>query len=113
MLRSPQLWLTDASGHAERFRAQREKGDEVMRKLTVAVAALGMLVAGCGSDHQSSPASSTSTTSSRPPVAQAALANLTVTPAEIDSTMGLTGTTSKHKIDKLPDDSNKAWPQGW
>lgn len=88
-----------------------------MRQLTsgLAVAAIGIVVAACGGNDESSPASSstTTTTSSRPPVAQAALANLLLTTAEIDSTLGVTGTTSKEKADKLTDDSNKPWPQGW
>jgi PknH-like extracellular domain len=84
-----------------------------MRQLTTAVA-VGMLAAACGGNDQSGPASSTTTTTStRPPVAQAALANLLLTPAELDTAMGVTGTTSKDKSDKLPDDSNKQWPQGW
>jgi hypothetical protein len=93
------------------------KGDQPVRQIAtaVALAAIGVLVAACGSDNKSSPASSTTTTTTtRPPVAQAALPNLLLTPAEIDSALGLTGTTSKKKIDKLPDDTtDQQWPQGW
>ncbi len=91
-----------------------------MRHFTaaVAVAAIGMLVAGCGSSKQSGPASSstttTTTTSSRPPVAQAALANLLLSPAEIDSLLVTTGMASSEKSDKPQDDNIKQhWPQGW
>jgi hypothetical protein len=89
-----------------------------MRQLTtaVAVAAIGMLVAACGDNKDSGPASSstTTTTSSRPPVAQAALAGFLLTPAEIDGALGVTGTSSKEKTDKLVDDNAKQqWPQGW
>lgn len=82
----------------------------------VSVAAAGMLVAACGGDHDNGAASSSSTTSSassKPPIAQAALANLLLTPAEIDATMGTTGMSTKDKADKLADDGNKPWPQGW
>lgn len=81
----------------------------------VAVAAAGVLVAACGGDDQGSPASSTTTTttSSKPPVAQAALDGLLLTPAEVDSAMGITGMSTKDKIETMPDDSNKQWPQGW
>jgi hypothetical protein len=89
-----------------------------MRRLTaaVAVAAIGILVAACDSGKGSSPAptSTTTTTSTRPPVAQAALANFLLTPTEIDSLLGVTGTTSKEKISKPQDDDTKQhWPQGW
>jgi hypothetical protein len=88
----------------------------------VAVAAIGMSVAGCGSSNQSGPASSssstttttTTTTPTKPPIAQAALAGLLLTPAEIDSLLGTTGMASQEKIDKPQDDNVKQhWPQGW
>ncbi len=89
---------------------------ERMRQLTVslAIAAVGVLVAACGGDNQSSPASSattktttttTTTTPSQPPVAQAALPNILLSPAEVDGVLGMTGTTSKKKSDKLSDDN--------
>ncbi|MHA7651064.1 sensor domain-containing protein [Mycobacterium sp. ML4] len=90
-----------------------------MRSLTAAftIAAAGLLVAACGGDNEtgttSSSSSSASSTASKPPVAQAALANLLLTPAEIDTAMGTTGMSTKDKADKLADDSNKQWPQGW
>jgi hypothetical protein len=86
-----------------------------MRQLTaaVSVAAIGIAVAGCGGSNESSPASSTPT-SARPPVAQAALAGFLLTPAEIDAALGVTGTQSKEKTDKLQDDTTKQqWPAGW
>jgi hypothetical protein len=97
-----------------------------VRQLTasLALAAIGMLVAACGGNDQKSPASSTTTTtptttttttSARTPVAQAALAGLLLTPAEIDGVLGLTGTTSKQKTDKLLDgnDVKQLMPAGW
>jgi hypothetical protein len=96
-----------------------------MRQLTAAaaiaaIAAIGILVAACGGNDQSGPASSTgtttttTTTSTPPPVAQGALPNLLLSPAEVDSALGMTGTTSKTKSDKLSDDGvNQQWPQGW
>jgi PknH-like extracellular domain len=98
-----------------------------MRQLTAAAAitAIGLLVAACGGNDQSSPASSTKTTTTtptptptptptQPPVAQAALPNLLLSPAEVDSALGMTGSTSQKKSDKLSDESvNQQWPQGW
>ena len=90
-----------------------------MRHITaaVAVAAIGLLVAGCDS-NKSSPASSstttTTTTSSKPPVAQAALGSFLLSPAEIDSLLGTTGMASQQKFDKPLDDNGKQhWAQGW
>lgn len=86
-----------------------------MRKLTPAVwiTAIAVAVAGCGGSDDSSPASS-STTPPRPPVAQAALPAFLLTPAEIDGVLGVTGTQSKEKTDKLMDDNAKQqWPAGW
>ncbi|WP_293345391.1 sensor domain-containing protein [Mycobacterium sp.] len=91
------------------------KGEERMRQVTAAVctAAIGFAVAGCGGSNESSTASS-STTPARPPVAQAALSGLLLTPAEIDGVLGVTGTQSKEKTDKLQDDTAKQqWPAGW
>jgi PknH-like extracellular domain len=80
-----------------------------MRQLVaaVAVAAAGMLGAACGSGNQSGTASSstTTTTPSKPPLAQAALANLLLTPAEIDSALGVTGSRSVRPIDQLNNDN--------
>jgi len=90
-----------------------------MRQPTTAVvvAAVAVLVGACGGSNQSGPASSstsaTTTTSTRPPVAQPALAGLLLTTAEIDGVLGVTGTSTKSKADKLPDDSTKPFAQGW
>ena len=91
-----------------------------MRQLTaaVAVAAVSMLVASCGDSNDkgsgsSTTATNTSTASTKSPVAQAALANSFLTPAEIDTLLGVTGTKSKERIDKLQDDSPKPQPDGW
>jgi hypothetical protein len=85
-----------------------------MRQLTTAVAAaaIGVLVAACGDSNQGGSGSTTTTTSTRPPVAQAALAGLLLTPAEVDGLLGLTGTKSKEKVDKLLDDTVKPWSGG-
>ena len=93
-----------------------------MRHLTatVAVAAIGLFVAGCGSDNKSTPASSstttttTTTTSSKPPVAQAALGSFLLNPDELNGVMSSTGMASQEKFDKPQDDNAKQhWPQGW
>jgi hypothetical protein len=91
------------------------KGKQRMRKVTatVAVTAIGVLVAGCGGSNPSGSSSSTTTTPSRPPIAQAALGGLLLTPAEIDSALGITGTKSKEKSDKLDDNSKQQFPNGW
>src|ERR1700723_3893217 len=95
-----------------------------MRQLrsAAAIAAIGMLVAACGGNDQKSPASSTTTkttttttTSPPPPLGQAALANLLLSPAEVDGVLGLTGSSSIAKTDKLHDDSDlrQPSPTGW
>ncbi len=88
-----------------------------MRKLTaaLAIAATGILVAGCDSSNGGGTASSstTTTTPSKPPLAQAALLNLMLTPPEIDAAVGGTGTTVSDKSDTMPDDSTTAYPQGY
>jgi hypothetical protein len=89
-----------------------------MRQLTAAVAvvSIGMFVAACDNNKGSAPSSSssTTTTSSKPPVAQAALAGFLLTPAEVDGVVGVTGSKSKEKVDKLYDDNAKQqWPNGW
>jgi PknH-like extracellular domain len=94
-----------------------------MRQLTVslAVAAVGLLVAACGGNDQSSPASSTTTkttttttTPTQPPVAQAALPNILLSLAEVDGALGTTGTTSLEKSDKLSEhNANQQSRGGW
>jgi len=88
-----------------------------MRQLTaaIAVAAVSMLVASCGDSDDKGSGSSTSAATTtaaaaKPPIAQAALGNYLLTPAEIDTLFGIAGTRSKEKIDKLQDDSPKPQP---
>jgi len=82
-----------------------------MRQLTaaLAVAAAGILVTACGGGNGGSTASSstttTTTTPSKPPLAQAALANLLLAPADIDSALGVTGSKSDRPIDAPQNDS--------
>ncbi|ORB74135.1 sensor domain-containing protein [Mycobacterium scrofulaceum] len=86
-----------------------------MRQLATAMstAAIGILVAACGGSNGGASGPST-TTSTRPPVAQAALPGLLLTSAELDSALGATGSKSKEKNDKLKDDAAKQpWPAGW
>ncbi|HEV7583993.1 MAG TPA: sensor domain-containing protein [Mycobacterium sp.] len=93
-----------------------------MRRLIVGVAvvAVGMSIAACGGSKGSGPAASTTSTttttsaSSKPPIAQAALSNLLLTPAEVDGVLGVTGSVSKEKIDKLQDDvTSTPGSPGW
>ncbi|TAM72147.1 sensor domain-containing protein [Mycobacterium sp.] len=70
-----------------------------MRQLTAAVAivAAGILVAGCGDssgDDTAASSSTTTTASPKTPLAKAALADLMLSPDEIDSTLGVKGTAS-------------------
>lgn len=81
-----------------------------MRRFTAAivVAASAAVVAACGGGNHGEPSSSTTTTTStKPPIAQPALAGLLLTPAEIDTLFGVTGTKSKVTVDKLQDDVAK------
>jgi hypothetical protein len=83
-----------------------------MRQLTaaVAVAAIGILVAGCGGgDKGGSAASSSAPTKtapspSKPPLAQPALAGLLLNPAEIDAALGATGSKPTETADTLTED---------
>ena len=91
-----------------------------MRQWTAAaaVATIGLLVAACGGNDKSGPEPSkttttTTTTTTRPPVAQTALGNLLLTPADIDGVLGLTGTMSADKVDKLYVDDSGPGPGGW
>jgi hypothetical protein len=95
-----------------------------MRQLTAAtaVAAIGVLLAGCGGSNQGGSASSsssassstTSTTPSKPPLAQAALPNLLLAPADIDTVLGVTGSKSDKTFDALrPDETVNMFPKGY
>jgi PknH-like extracellular domain len=95
-----------------------------MRQLTAAAAvtAIGFLLAGCGGSNQGGSASSsssassstTSATPSKPPLAPAALPNLLLTPAEIDTAMGVTGSKSGNTFDALrPDETPNMFSKGY
>ncbi|MCV7412653.1 nuclease PIN [Mycobacterium florentinum] len=81
-----------------------------MRQFAVAaaVATTGILVAACGGGNGGGTASSstTTTTSSKPPLAQAALPNLLLTPAEVDSVLGVTGSKTDKTFDTLQEDKS-------
>jgi hypothetical protein len=79
-----------------------------MRQQAAAVvASIGavVLVAGCSSGKQSSPASTT-TSASKPPVAEAALEGLLLSPADINTAMGATAMTVAGKYTTFVDDTN-------
>ena len=85
-----------------------------MRQLTaaVAIAAVGILVVSCGDkdDKKGSPSSSsspstTSATPSKTPLAEVTLPNLLLSPAEIDSLLGVTGSKKDKSIDALKTDN--------
>lgn len=89
-----------------------------MRQLAAAVtvAAAGILVAACGGGGGGSTSSSSSTTatSTKPPLAQAALANLLLAPADIDTALGTTGTKTDKPFDALqPDQTAASFPKGY
>jgi hypothetical protein len=80
-----------------------------MRQLTaaVAVAAAGMLVAGCGDSNAGDTAGSSITTTAaapKTPLAKAALPDLMLSPDEIDSMLGTRGTTSDPPFTNLGED---------
>ena len=108
-------------GGAERLRSWlRQEGYPTMRQpaSAAAVAAVAMLVVSCGSSNPGGTASSstttTTTTQSKPPLAQAALANLLLTQAEVDSALGVTGSQKTASIDQLRDDNFRdMWPNGY
>jgi hypothetical protein len=80
------------------------------RPLTLAVASISIMTAGCGGGNQGkSPSTTTSTTTSAPPVAVAALDGLLLTPGEADKAIGVTGLdvigqTKEHLEDLDPGD---------
>jgi serine/threonine kinase PknH len=79
-----------------------------MRQPTTAVvvASIGVVVlaAGCSSSKQAGPASPT-TSSAKPPVAEAALEGLWLSPADINTAMGATGMTVAGTYTTFVDDS--------
>ncbi|OBJ08115.1 hypothetical protein A5625_15800 [Mycobacterium sp. 1465703.0] len=81
-----------------------------MRQLTrvVAVAAIGISVAGCGNSNEeaSAPSSTTTTTTAaKPPLAQSALMPLLLTSAEIDAALGVTGSKTLEPFFALNNDN--------
>jgi hypothetical protein len=82
-----------------------------MRQLTatVVIAAAGILVAACGGGNgggaSSSSSTTTSTTASKPPLAQPALAGLLISPADIDTALGITGSKNLEAIDQVKNDN--------
>lgn len=77
-----------------------------MRQLTtaLALAAAGILIAGCGdANNTGTPSSSTTTTRAAPttPLEKAALPDLMLSPDDIDSTLNVTGTASDPPLTSL------------
>ena len=84
-----------------------------------AVTAIGLSIAGCGSGHHTetktnattdaatsaTTSATTSAPASKPPLAEGALAGLLLKPAQIDSALGVTGTTIDKPIDHPNTDS--------
>lgn len=88
-----------------------------MRECRIAaiIAAVGLVLAGCGGGHGGLASSSTATSATPPPppVAPAALANLLLTPAEVDGVLGTTGTAAT-PIEHTDDEAaNQQWPGGY
>lgn len=85
--------------------------------VAVAVATTGILVAACGGSNGSGTASSsttTTTTSSKPPLAQAALPSLLLTPGDVDSVLGVTGSKVDKTFDALQEDiSAEVFPKNY
>jgi hypothetical protein len=90
-----------------------QEGTPPMRQLTatVAIAAAGIVVAACGGSNgggtssSSSTTTTTTTTASKPPLAHPALAGLLVSPADIDTALGITGSKNLEPIDQ-PKENN-------
>lgn len=84
-----------------------------MRQLTaaVAVAAAGFLVVSCGDSDkkQGSPSASSSSSASaapsKTPVAEVSLPNMLLSPADVDTLLGVTGSKKDKSIDGLKTDS--------
>lgn len=83
-------------------------GNKRMRQFaaTVVVAAVGMLVAGCGGSNHAGTNSTTTVTSLIPrPVVERELESLLLTPAQINPLMGATAMAVIRKHDAMSDDS--------
>jgi hypothetical protein len=77
----------------------------------LALAAAGLLLAACGGDKESSPASSkATTTATKPALAQPALDGLLLTPDELNTVMGVTGMSVQQNANAIQDDYDKKWP---
>ncbi len=80
-------------------------------QLTAAVVvAAATLVAGCGGDNaggSASPSTSTTAASPKTPLAQAALPDLMLSPKDVDTMLGVTGTSSDPPVTKLLEDPIK------
>ena len=73
---------------------------------TVAVAGVGMLVAGCGGGNQAGTNATTTVTSLIPrPVVERELESMLLTPAQINPLMGATELAVTRKHDAMSDDS--------
>ncbi|OBH10982.1 nuclease PIN [Mycobacterium sp. E1715] len=82
-----------------------------MRQLTasVAIAAAGILLAGCSHDGGSAASSTTSSTTAvaKTPLIKAQLPDLMLSPSDIDTMLGVTGTTSDPPKTALEEDTAK------
>jgi hypothetical protein len=83
-----------------------------MRQLTtvVAVATIGISIAGCVNSNEKGSASSsttatTTTTAAKPPLAQSALGSLLLTSAEVDAALGITGSKTLEPFTTLSNDN--------
>lgn len=91
-----------------------------MRQLAAiaAIAALAASTAACGGDKRAAPSSSststTTTTATKPPLAQPALANLLLTPSEVDAALGVTGSKTLEPISQPKGDNpTDVFPQSY
>ncbi|WP_232011051.1 sensor domain-containing protein [Mycobacterium shigaense] len=110
---SSRIWAAPATLSYAPLGKQQQEGHSIMRQLTaaVAIAAIGILVASCGDNDEkkgspsSSSSSTTSATPSKTPLAEVSLPNLLLSPAEIDTLLGVTGSKKDKSIDALKTDN--------
>jgi hypothetical protein len=84
-----------------------------MRRLVAlcVAAGVGVVVAGCGGDHQTHQTSTTTITSLIPrPVVERELESLLLTPAQVNPLMGATGMAVIRRHDAMSDDSSTMRP---
>ena len=90
-------------------------GDEHMRQLTAALAVAGIciLTAGCSSSNQGTKTSTTTTTTTTtaPPVAEAVLDGLLLSPEQVNTAMGATEMTVTKTHTSMSDDSATMAPK--